>query len=127
MELWKDIPDYEGKYQVSNMGRVKSFVKNNSGCLLKPGKASHQYYTVALGRNNSKTVHSLVALAFIGVKPKGMEVLHLDGSRDNNMVSNLRYGSRSDNIRDAVKHGRWMTPNRIEALNKGRITRWGKK
>lgn len=126
-EEWRDVVGFEGLYQVSNLGRVKSFVRYKDGRLLKPGKASHQYYTVALGRNNSRTIHSLVAEAFLGPKPDSMEILHIDGSRDNNKVSNIRYGTRSDNIRDAVKLGRWMTQARIDALNRGRATRWGKK
>lgn len=111
-ELWKDIPGFEGRYQVSSLGSVRSFARYKDGRLLKPGKASHGYYTVSFGRNNSKTVHSLVALAFIGPCPKGMEILHIDGSRTNNALSNLRYGTRTENILDAIKHGSWRSEKR---------------
>lgn len=127
MEIWTFIPGYEGVYQVSNLGNVKSFARHKDGSLLKPGKASNGYYTVSFGRNNSKTVHSLVALAFLGPRPKGMEVLHIDGTRTNNAVSNLRYGTRTDNILDAIKHGSWNMPSRIAGGIKGRESRWGVK
>jgi len=126
-EIWKPIPGYEGRYEVSNLGRVRSFVRNYAGVFLKPGKASHGYYTVSLGSKNSRTLHSLVAETFIGPRPAGQEVLHKDGSRTNNCVENLRYGTRSENIRDAVRQGSWVTPGRIAGQIKGRAVRWGHK
>ena len=127
METWAFIPGYEGVYQVSDLGNIKSFARYKEGRLLKPGKASHGYYTVSFGRNKSKTVHSLVALAFFGPCPKGMEVLHIDGTRTNNAKTNLRYGTRTDNILDAIKHGSWNMPSRIAGGIKGRESRWGVK
>jgi hypothetical protein len=124
-EIWKPIPGYEGLYEVSSHGRVRTFRRKANGRLLKPGKASHGYFTVALGRGKSCTLHSLVTAAFLGPKPVGYEVLHIDGSRTNNCVSNLRYGTRRDNILDAVAHGTWLTPARIAGQIKGRATRWG--
>jgi len=126
MEIWKPIPGYESQYEVSDQGRVRTFVRGANGRLLKPAKASHGYYTVCLGRNNSRTLHSLVAEAFIGPKLKGQEVLHKDGTRTNNCVQNLRYGTRSENILDAVAQGTWLTPERIAGQVKGRATRWGR-
>jgi len=139
-EIWRDVVGFEDAYQVSNMGRVKSksrlvamsashksvaYLSRREGRLLKPGRASTGYFTVALGRGNSRTLHSLVAEAFIGPCPIGYEVLHIDGTRTNNRVDNLRYGTRHENIMDAVKHGSWMTKERHQALVKGRQTRWG--
>jgi hypothetical protein len=126
-EIWKPVPSYEGRYEVSNLGRVRSYVRNSAGVFLKPGRSTHGYLTVSLGRKNSRTLHSLVAETFIGTRPAGQEVLHKDGSRTNNCVENLRYGTRSENIRDAVKQGSWVTPGRIEGLIKGRAVRWGHK
>lgn len=123
METWIFIPGFEGVYQVSDLGNVKSFARYKDGRFLKPGKASHGYYTVSFGRNNSKTVHSLVALAFLGPCPKGMEVLHIDGTRTNNAVSNLRYGTRTDNILDAIKHGSWQSEKRKAQWDK--LKYWG--
>jgi hypothetical protein len=139
-EIWRDVVGFEDAYQVSNMGRVKSksrvvvmsashksaaHLSRRKGRMLKPGKASNGYFTVALGRGNSRTIHSLVAEAFIGPCPDGHEVLHIDGTRTNNCADNLRYGTRRENIMDAVRHGSWMTDERRQALDKGRQTRWG--
>jgi hypothetical protein len=142
VELWRWVPGYEGIYEVSNMGRVRSVDRllyhynwrakekrahKAKGRMLRPGKASHGYFTVALGRGNSRTIHSLVAEAFIGPKPEGCEVLHADGSRDNNHISNLRYGTRSENNLDAVKHGTRDLEKLRAAAAKARASRWGHK
>ena len=126
-EIWKAVPGYEGLYEVSDLGRVRSFARGVNGRLLKPGKASNGYFTVCLGRGKSRTLHSLVAEAFIGPKPSGQEVLHKDGTRTNNCVHNLRYGTRAENIRDAVVQGTWLTPGRTAGQIKGRAVRWGHK
>ena len=104
-ECWRPVVGYEGKYEVSSKGRVRSFVRNKKGHLLKPGLTSVGYPSVALGRGNTRLVHCLVAEAFLGVCPEGQEVRHLDGSRSNNNPNNLKYGTRADNVRDAKKHG----------------------
>jgi len=140
-ELWRWVPGYEGSYEVSNRGRVRSVDRLVSyynwraksviahkvkGRLLQPGRASHGYLTVSLGRGNSKTIHSLVAEAFIGPKPEGCEILHDDGSRDNNHVSNLRYGTRSENNLDSIRHGTRDLTKLRAAADKGRASRWGR-
>lgn len=132
VETWKPVPGHEHAYEVSDHGRVRSvtrsitqaskwggeFVRVVTGRLLKPGLASNGYYTVAIGKGNSRTVHSLVAEAFIGPCPEGAEVLHEDGTRTNNCASNLRYGTRRENILDAVSHGTWVSPLRAKHLRK---------
>lgn len=102
-EVWKDIPGYEGRYQVSDAGRVRS-LKTGRGLVL--ATVSGGYAAVSLGKNASRTVHRLVALAFLGPAPEDKPlVLHRDGDRKNNLLSNLRYGSHYDNISDARRHG----------------------
>ena len=67
------------------------------------------YMQVILSRPGERRyayVHKLVLLAFHGAPPEGMEVCHADGNRDNNNLSNLRYGTRSENARDRIVHGR---------------------
>lgn len=120
METWKPVVGHEGRYEVSSWGRVRNVAR---GRMLKPGLASNGYFTVAIGKGNSRTTHSLVAEAFIGPRPVGMEVLHLDGIRANSHADNLRYGTRTDNILDAVKHGTWMSPARVEHCKKLRSYR----
>lgn len=102
-EEWAAIPGFEGQYEVSNHGRVKSVLL---GGLLRPGLASNGYYTVALRRMNTRTVHSLVAEAFLGPRPAGCEVLHLNGDRTDSRAVNLKYGTRSENNRQIVRDGR---------------------
>lgn len=119
-EIWKDIPGYEGRYQVSSLGRVRSldrtYVRVQNGkeirCPLR-GRVLRQtnnhripYLTVTLSPEwKSARVHKLVAIAFLGDCPEGMEICHIDGNVFNNAVSNLRYGTHTENIADMVKHG----------------------
>ena len=141
MEIWKDVPGYEGQYQVSDKGRVRSldrtisqmsrygtlYLKDIKGVVLRPGRMPAGHMSVSLGRNNSQCVHKLVLLAFVGPAPEGHECLHGNGDPSDNRLENLRWGTRGDNIRDAICHGTWMTPARKAALDKGRATRWGRK
>lgn len=119
MEQWKDIPGYEGRYQVSDFGQVRSVDRRvrlvahgvettrlARGRILKPGPSASGHLSVVLGKGNTRSVHSLVALAFIGPRPVGADVAHRDGDPTNNAVGNLRYATRSENNRDKVLHGR---------------------
>lgn len=127
METWKSIPGYEGRYEVSDEGRVRSldryvpcftpprtrFVK---GQVLRPGRTTSGHLTVALGKGNSVWVHSLVARAFLGPRPDGMEVLHGDHNPANNVLCNLHYGTRSENLKmDYAVGTRKVHPNFIGA------------
>lgn len=106
-EIWKDIPEYKGKYQVSNLGRVKSLSRkkwngyafaNLKGRILKPKfHKSKGYFNVILydGHKNSRTIeiHRLVAKAFIA-NPKHLPcVNHKDENRKNNKATNLEWCS----------------------------------
>lgn len=109
-EIWRPIPGQSG-YEVSDLGRVlthKPCRNLPTPRLMKVRLDSHGYPIVGLttGRTTRKfKVHSLVLLAFVGPRPSGADARHLDGSRDNNRLSNLSWGSRSDNLRDSVGHG----------------------
>ena len=116
-EIWKPVVEHEG-YEVSNLGRVRSIGMNvtyvnrwgtkstywKSGRVLRPGVASNGYFTVAL-RGVTRTVHSLVADAFIGPCPCGEQVRHVDGNRLNVSHQNLCYGTPVDNRADSERHG----------------------
>lgn len=105
-ESWKHIDSYEGRYEVSDRGRVRNII---TGRILKPWITDTGYLLVSLYGNGERPekrrVHRLVAFAFLGEPGPDQEVCHGDGTRTNNAVYNLRWGTRSDNMRDAVKHG----------------------
>lgn len=63
------------------------------------------------GKTKRLAVHRLMMLAFVGPCPKGLEVLHIDGVKTNNILSNLRYGTHKENMQDMVKHGHFVHPN----------------
>lgn len=122
-EVWKDIPGYEGKYQASNRGRIKSlprkvrgvnhytkneFIRTVPERILKPGKyCKTDHVSVVLGHGTAgKPVHQLILLTFIGSPPHGCEVLHADGNPQNNELTNLRYDSRTENILDVYRQGK---------------------
>jgi hypothetical protein len=104
-EIWKDIPEYEGFYQVSNLGRVKSLpkewvsgrgtIRKHNGIILKGAKNSSGYYIVTLSKDSiTKTlcVHQLVAIAFLGHIPNRMELVvdHINDNPTDNRVENLQ-------------------------------------
>ena len=104
MEIWKDIIGYEGIYQVSNLGRVKSLNYNhtNKTQLLKQGKDSSGYFVVSLylsGNKTTKKVHQLVAIAFLNHVPCGFELVinHKDLNRLNNRANNLEIVTNREN------------------------------
>lgn len=118
MEEWRDIKGFEGYYQVSSIGRVKSLprvVTRKSykpqylrERILKPGKAASGYLLVDLYKNNNRqthTIHRLVAGAF-NPNPEGKpEVNHEDGNKQNNHKDNLVWSTRIENVEHAVIHG----------------------
>ena len=119
-ENWKPVVGYEGRYEVSDLGHVRSldrkiivfrendtaYVKRICGRLLRPGRGANGYPTVALGRGNTCPVHVLVARAFLGPCPNRMEVLHADDDTQNAALSNLSYGTHSQNIKQMWERGR---------------------
>ena len=109
-EIWRDIPDYEGLYQVSNLGRVKSLNYNHtkSERVLCNKKHKSKYLTVTLckdGCKKNKSIHVLVATAFIQNNNNYPCVNHLDGDKGNNCVTNLEWCDHKQNIAHAIQHG----------------------
>lgn len=103
---WKPVEGFDN-YFVSNIGDIQS-TKHSRPRILKPFITREGHLENILSRNNvkfHKRVHKVVAEAFIGPCPDGMEVAHNDGNPKNNNVNNLRYATRKDNALDAIKHG----------------------
>lgn len=114
-EKWEEIPGYEGFYEVSDQGRVRSLDRMNSrghrikGKLLSPGRGHRGYLQVNLckgGKREHTHVHRLVLQAFIGPCPDGMEACHYNDIPDDNRLENLRWDARSANSHDAIRNGR---------------------
>ena len=105
IEEWKDIKGYEGLYQVSNLGRVKS-LKFDKERVLKQFPNKHGYLLVSLcktGKQKSFAVHRLVALQFIPKVENKPEVNHVDEDKTNNMVSNLEWCTRKENVNHGTR------------------------
>ena len=131
-EIWKDIPGYEGLYQVSNTGFVKP-LKYKNVPMTKGGIDIHGYYRKQLCKDGKKKffkVHQLVAMAFLGHKPDGqnMVVNHIDNNQLNNRLDNLELVSQRYNthchkddvgVSFATSRNKWIAsiyikPNDIE-------------
>jgi len=109
-QTWLPVPGWEGLYEVSDLGLVWSNYKwqKRQGHLLKTPVDNRNYQQVNLSGGGVKKhthVHVLVAMAFHGPCPPGMECRHLDGNRSNNAASNLAWGTTSENNYDLVRHG----------------------
>lgn len=117
MEEWRDIDGCRG-YQVSDRGNVRSFLNNRYGLsmnshILKTDINSNGYVRVWLGSYGHFFVHRLVASAFIP-NPNGYpDVLHKDDDRQNNFIENLEWGTQSENIRQAIARGRFVSNIKI--------------
>lgn len=119
-EIWKDIKEFEKRYQVSNLGRVKSlskFVNNNPNYssigyytkerILKPFKNAKGYQLVKLYKDKvsyNKKIHRLVAEAFIPNLKNKPQINHIDGSKNNNNANNLEWCTNKENQEHAWKN-----------------------
>jgi hypothetical protein len=107
VEVWASVPEYEGIYEVSNFGRF-AVIKQDGRVFRKLNSKTH-YLSVSCKSVNGKKpktfyLHTLVAKLFIGNRPDGMVIRHLDGNRFNNKVSNLSYGTPEQNYEDTRNH-----------------------
>lgn len=131
LERWAPVLGYEGIYEVSTFGRVRSLARTvrigmNSrtvgGVFVSPILGSRGYFVVnftAYGKRKQHFLHKLVLEAFIGPRPDGMEACHNDGSRINCSLKNLRWDTRSGNHKDKREHGTWQVG---EKANNSKLT-----
>lgn len=131
IEIWKDVIGYEGLYQVSNIGRVKTLAKIRTGLEYRTKKTTYRqykeklmsqcimrtYYAVVLrkdGAYKTHLVHRLVAKAFIQNPENKPNVNHIDFNPLNNHLSNLEWCTQYENIHHTIRHGRSRTPQGID-------------
>lgn len=140
-EIWKDVVGYEGLYQVSNIGRVRSLdrtVFNNGnksmnlikGCMMNPRRIRDTYLIVNVCRDNIHKklfVHRMVATAFIPNPENKEQVNHIDHDKLNNHVSNLNWMTRQENHQYAVSEGRFKNMTKRGRLTKEEILHIRKK
>jgi hypothetical protein len=117
-EMWRAIPRYVGRYEASNLGRVRSLVKpggrrcvqRDEPHVLKQATLTNGYQGVTLSDGNgyyrTEAVHVLVLETFVGDRPSVThDGAHTDGDRSNNALENLSWKTKSENERDKVRHG----------------------
>lgn len=121
MEHWKEIPGHEGRYEVSDLGRIRSMdrvshygrwvggTRTLKGKVLNPSPDGQGYLgslvKVPGGKPVRIKIHLAVLTAFRGPRPPGLVGCHNDGDKANNALANLRWGTPASNIADFVKHG----------------------
>lgn len=123
-ESWKDIKGYEGRYQASNCGRIKSINRIITNCrgrkqcfretILKPDYAPNGYERVCLSKNG-KYKHNRVAKiiyeTFVGEVPEGMEIDHINGDITDNRLENLRVCTHKENCNNPITRERQRRAN----------------
>lgn len=124
-EIWKDIEGYDGLYQVSNTGRVRSFIKwkdriSETPRILKQARQKTGYLFVGLSKDSNvkyERIHRLVAKAFLDNPENKPEVNHIDGDKTNNNLFNLEWATRSENGKHSYRMGlNWFSEKQYEKI-----------
>lgn len=110
METWKSIPEYEGFYEASDLGRIRSLPRATTrGRIIKQNvNTRNGYCYVSLSKNGKQKqcrVHRLIATTFLEIDPDRPQVNHIDGDKTNNSVENLEWCTQSENMLHAFKSG----------------------
>ena len=131
MEIWKDIKNYEGIYQINNFGKIKSAYKKGNNCnnkILKVSYTYNGYERVGLSKNNKTKkylVHRLVAETFIPNPNNYPCINHKDENKQNNNINNLEwctrsyninYGNRNNNLNKEIVTIKYTNINKINSL-----------
>jgi hypothetical protein len=130
-ETWKPVVGYEGQYEVSNQGRVRSLYrviyvrrfstkvgahidvyKPMKGRIMRLNKNARGYLVCHLGRGVTKAAHQMVLESFVGPCPPGQMGLHADDNKENNVLNNLRWGTSSENAYDSIRNNTFPSGER---------------
>lgn len=115
IEIWKDIPNYENLYQISNLGRIKSLQNYRKYNILTP-RIKKGYYTIGLRKNGKRKwylIHRLVAKTFIPNNDNLPQVNHIDENKLNNRVNNLEWCNASYNNNYGTRQERVSNTNKL--------------
>jgi hypothetical protein len=121
-ENWRPVVGWEDRYEVSDLGRVRRTApggKYPAGHVLKPLPVRAGYVRVELNRDNKRTayyVHRLVLTAFVGPRGDGQEVCHRNTTRDDNRLTNLRWGTHTENMADRLRDGNHPMASKTHCL-----------
>lgn len=115
-EIWLEIPGWDGMYQASNLGNIKS-LRSNRILAVTLTPLGYGYVSIYKGLKHFKrTVHGLVMRAFVGEPPHGMEINHKDFNRSNNRIDNLEYVTHAVNVKYSWDHGK-HTRQRVKRVS----------
>jgi len=139
IEIWKEIPGFEGYYEASNFGKIRRMLNKTiykdgrvahfSQTILKPSICHKGYERVYLSKNSKKysiRVHELIAKTFIPNPKNKRTVNHKDLNKENNSVDNLEWATNLENMRHAFANGCFKNRDKINAAKKLPNGKFGK-
>ncbi len=119
----KPIPGFEGLYEATDDGRIWSTRKGGRWLKSHVNRDGHLELSLYKGGTQyTFRVHNLVALTFLGPRPEGLLVRHLNGKGADNRATNLKYGTHSENVQDCLRHGTHSEASKTHCVNDHEFT-----
>lgn len=119
-EQWAPVAGFEGLYEISDQGRLRS--RRGIRVLLTNPNGYKRVGLSKGGVSFGRKIHRLVAIAFVPGTAPGLDVCHIDGDKLNNRATNLRWGTRSENIQDQVRMGRHRNSRKTHCTHGHKFT-----